>query len=66
MKRERLLQCIDTDQHLIQCQQRDIDRLRQTIENEHKHRMQLEHILVQYQPHWNLLVQVNRYCVYCR
>lgn len=59
MKRERSLRRINEEKITRKNKQIEIDHLKQEIEeiDEEKHR--LEGIIQQYQPHLNLLTQVN-------
>ena len=58
MKRERSSRRIDDEKTLIENKRTEIDLLQQDLAQRQEEKAQLESILVQYQPHWNLLAQV--------
>ena len=60
MKRERSIRRMDEEMKLIRNKQIEIKSLENDIEQVQKEKMYFDEILQQYQPHWNLLVQVNR------
>jgi hypothetical protein len=59
MKRDRSLRRIDDEKNILKNKQIEIDFLKQKIEQMQEEKINLEKILFQYQPHLNLLTQVN-------
>jgi len=59
MKRDRSLRRIDDEKNVRKNKQIEIDRLKHEIEQIQEEKIKLEDILDQYQPHLNLLTQVN-------
>jgi len=59
MKRDRSLRRIDDEKNILKNKQIEINFLKQKIEQMQKEKINLEKILFQYQPHLNLLTQVN-------
>ncbi|CAF3019043.1 unnamed protein product, partial [Rotaria sp. Silwood2] len=59
MKRDRSLRRIDDEKNLIQNKQIEIDLFNQEIQQIQNENKKLENIILQYQPHLNLLTQVN-------
>ena len=61
MKRDRSLKRIDDEKTFIQNKLVEIDVLKKEIEQMHEEKQKLQQIIRQYQPHSNLLTQVNPY-----
>ncbi|CAF4785677.1 unnamed protein product, partial [Rotaria sp. Silwood2] len=59
MKRDRSLRRIDDEKNLIQNKQIEIDLFNQEIQQIQNENKKLENIILQYQPHLNLLTQAN-------
>jgi hypothetical protein len=59
MKRDRSLRRIDDEKNVRKNKQIEIDRLKYEIEQIQEEKIKLQDILDQYQPHLNLLTQVN-------
>jgi len=59
MKHDRSLRRIDDEKNLFKNEQIEIDKLKKEIEQIQEEKIKLEKIIFQYQPHLNLLTQVN-------
>jgi predicted nucleic acid-binding Zn-ribbon protein len=59
MKHDRSLRRIDDEKNLFKNKQIEIDKLKKEIERIQEEKIKLEKIIFQYQPHLNLLTQVN-------
>ncbi|CAF3749792.1 unnamed protein product, partial [Rotaria sp. Silwood1] len=64
MKHDRSLHRIDDEKNLIKNKQIEINLLNEEIQQIQDENKKLENIILQYQPHLNLLAQVNlqEYC----
>jgi hypothetical protein len=60
MKRDRSLKRIEDEQNVRKTKQIEIDFLQQEIKQMQEEKIKLENTILQYQPHSNLLIQVNQ------
>ncbi len=59
MKRDRSLRRIDDENIIRKNKEIEIDFLRKEIDRMQEEKIKLEEVILQYQPHLNLLSQVN-------
>jgi hypothetical protein len=59
MKRDRSIRRIDDEKNLRKNKQIEMNFLQQEIEKMQEEKLRLQEIVEQYQPHLNLLTQVN-------
>jgi hypothetical protein len=60
MKRDRSLKRIEDEQNVRKTKQIEIDFLQQEIKQMQEEKIKLENTILKYQPHSNLLIQVNQ------